>query len=443
MWEGAGGARQTTPEARALPVPTEPRRLSLAMLALASALLVFTCGCLGPAMQLKHQVQPNCTVAEPAFRDSLSAVVGTAFTPSNRVTRLVNGDEIFPALLKAIRSATNTIHFENYLWRSGPLSDEFIAALGERARAGVEVRIIVDAFGSMDLAERDIERLRSAGARFVLYNPTRLHVLPKMNFRDHRKLLIVDGGVGFTGGVCIADEWIGDAETPGQWRETHFRVEGPAVAQLQGVFAANWLKTEGELLFSPKFFPATAPVGDSLVQAFRSGPQDGREMARLVYLSAIASAKHHIRISQSYFVPDELAMEALLAAVERGVKVEIITPSTIDAGAVRRASRSLWPRLLEAGAHIYEYGPAMYHLKIMIVDDLFVTCGSVNFDERSFRINDESNINVLDPELARRLTADFERDKAQSQHITNRQFRRTSWLMRRYEMFMGLFRSQF
>jgi cardiolipin synthase len=253
----------------------------------------------------------------------------------------------------------------------------------------------------------------------------------------------VDGAVGFTGGVCIADEWLGDAETKDQWRETHFQVEGPAVQQLQGVFAANWLKTEGELLFGPKFFPPVAPRGDSVAQAFRSGPQDGREIARLVYLSAIASARTNIRIAQSYFVPDDLAKQALVDAQMRGVKVEIITPGRIDAGAVRRASRWLWPELLHAGVAIYEYGPAMYHCKLMIVDDFFVTAGSVNFDERSFRINDESNINVVDPELAAHLIQHFERDKAQSRQMTPQRWKRTPWYGRLYERMAALFRSQF
>jgi cardiolipin synthase len=415
------------------------RFLSAALLAGAAMMS----GCLGPRMQLKQQVAAVCCVTNGAFCSSLSAIVGTPFVNGNRVTRLLNGDEIFPTMLKAIRSATNTINLENYLWRSGPLSDEFVTALAGRARAGVDVRIITDAFGSMDFDSSDLETLRAAGVKFNFYNPARLHVLPRFNFRDHRKLLIVDGAAGFTGGVCIADEWTGNAEAGGQWRETHFQVEGPVVAQLQGVFAANWLKTEGELLFGEKFFPALTSRGSSYAQAFRSGPQDGREIARLVYLSSIASARTNIRIAQSYFVPDDLAMQALLNACARGVKVEIITPRTIDAGAVRRASRSLWPQLLRAGASIYEYGPAMYHCKFMIVDDVFVTAGSVNFDERSFRINDESNINVLDAQLAAQLIADFERDKAQSKRTTHRKYKKTRWYVRAYENFMGLFRSQF
>jgi cardiolipin synthase A/B len=406
------------------------------------AALIFTSGCMGPRMQLQHQVAVHSSVTNAAFRHSLSSIVGTPFVNGNRITRLMNGDEIFPAMLLAIKSATNTVNLENYMWRSGPLSDEFVAAVCERAHAGVEVRVITDAWGSHDLDDTDVRTMRHAGVKLNFYNPLRPHVLPRMYFRDHRKLLVVDGGVGFTGGVCLSDEWLGDAETENQWRETHFRVEGPAVAQIQGVFAANWLKTHGELLFGERFFPALQSVGPSLAQAFRSGPQDGREMARLVYLSAIAAAQKSIRISQSYFVPDKLAMEAFTNALARGVKIEIIAPSSIDAGAVRSASRSLFPQLLSAGARIYEYGPAMYHCKIMIVDDVFVTAGSVNFDERSFRINDESNINILDTELAAQLIRDFERDKAQSRHITQAKYKKTRWYSRAYENFLGLFRSQ-
>ena len=394
-------------------------------------------------MELRKQVVSECSVTNDVFARSLSSIVGMPFVNGNLITPLVNGDEIFPAMLRAIDSATNTVNLENYLWRSGPVSDEFVAAVCERARAGVEVRVITDALGSIRLKDDDVRRMRTAGVKLHFYNPPRLHGLPKLNFRDHRKLLIVDGTIAFTGGVCIADEWTGDAETKHQWRETHFQVEGPAVGQLQGVFTANWLKTEGELLFGPRFFPPIAPKGESLTQAFRSGPRDGREIARLVYLSAIAAAKTNIRVAQSYFVPDDLAKQALIDAQRRGVKVEIITPGHTDAGPVRMASRWLWPELLHAGVSIYEYGPAMYHCKFMIVDDFFVTAGSVNFDERSFRINDESNINVLDRDLATVLIAQFERDKVQSRQMTARRYKRTPWYGKLYERVAVLFRSQF
>lgn len=392
-------------------------------------------------MELRQQVAPVAAVTDRAFGDSLGAIVGNPFIGGNRVTRLINGDQIFPAMLNAIRSATNTIMFENYMWSSGRVSDQFIAVITERARAGVDVRIIVDALGS-DLNVSDVYRLRRAGVKFVYYNPPWPQFIHRLNYRDHRKLLIVDGAIGFSGGACIADEWAGNAETSEQWRDTHFQIEGPLVAQIQGVFAANWLKTRGELLFGEKFFPPLRPEGDCVAQAFKSSAEGPYEATRLVYLSAIAGARKNIRIAQSYFVPDDLSIEALIDARMRGVRVEIITPSHIDAGAVRRASRSLWPRLLKAGVIFYEYRPAMYHCKIMIVDDFFVTAGSVNFDERSFHINDESNINVLDRDLAAQLIADFERDKAVSTEMTVRRMKRTAWHKRLYESLAGLLRSQ-
>ena len=206
-------------------------------------------------MELSRPVAATTAVTDTAFRDSLAAVIGTPFVGGNRITRLLNGDEIFPAMLRAIVTATNSIMFENYLWSSGPLSDQFIAALTARAWAGVDVRMIVDGFGSnIDFA--DVARLRAAGVKLVFYNPPFPHFIHRLNFRDHRKLLTVDGAVGFNGGACIADAWTGKAEASEQWRDTHFRIEGPLVAQLQGVFADNWLKTEGELIFGEKYFPA-------------------------------------------------------------------------------------------------------------------------------------------------------------------------------------------
>jgi cardiolipin synthase len=392
-------------------------------------------------MELSHPIVTGTTVTNQSFRDSLAGVVGNPFVPGNRITRLLNGDEIFPPMLKAIRSATNSIMFENYLWVSGPLSDQFITALAERARAGVDVRLIVDSFGS-ELRDADVASLRSAGARFVFYNPPWPHFIHRLNYRDHRKILVVDGTVGFCGGACIADAWRGKAKRSDQWRDTHFQIEGPLVAQLQGVFADNWLKTEGELIFGEKFFPPLEAKGDSVAQAFKSSPEGLRETARLVYLSAIASARTNIRIAQAYFVPDDLSIQALIEARRRGVTVEIITPSQTDAGAVRRASRSLWPQLLREGVIFYEYGPAMYHCKIMIVDDFFVTAGSVNFDERSFHINDEANINILDKNIAAQLIEDFEHDKAQSTRTTLRRMRSAVWYKRTYEWIAGLFRSQ-
>ena len=399
-------------------------------------------GCHGPKSELKHSVSFAGSVVEPDFRHFLAEEMHTEFLPGNRVEPLLNGDQILPAMIAAIRSATNSVNLETYIWRSGDMSDEFIQALTERAQTGVEVRCIADGLGTLSLKDEDLKRLRSAGVKFHRFNKPHFFRLHRVNVRDHRKLMIVDGHVGFTGGACIGDAWLGNAETKELWRDTHFRVEGPSVAQIQAIFATNWLKTAGEMLVGNRFYPKLKSNGEMWAQNFASGRQEGGDRARLVYLSAINAARKHIRLEHSYFVPDERALQALLDARERGVEIELITPGNIDANVVRNASRALWPELLRAGVKIYEYHPAMLHCKILIVDDLFVTCGSVNFDERSFDINDESNINVFDATFVARMIADFERDKAQSKRIQLSDLKKTPWHKRFFEQFTLLFRGQ-
>jgi cardiolipin synthase len=411
----------------------------ISIIALCALLLV---GCRGPHVEIRKAIVAPEAVTNVVFRNSLAGYLGNPFVGGNQITRLRNGDEIFPAMLKAIAAATNTISFENYIWDSGRVSDRFIAVLTERARAGVEVRVITDALGS-EINPRDVRLLRAQGIEYRSYNRLQIHNPLAYNVRNHHKILVIDGRVGFTGGVCIADEWSGNARYKDEWRDTHFRVEGPVVAQLQRAFAASWLRTDGEVLFGEKFYPAIESKGDMLAQAFHSSAEGPREATRGVFLASIAAARKSIRIAHSYFVPDGLSRRALVEARQRGVRVEIIVPSTIDAAVVRSAGRSLWPELLRAGVDIHEYGPAMYHCKILIIDDIFVVAGSSNFDERSFHINEEANINVLDAKLAQFLIADFEQDKAKSTHITYEDFKRTPWYQRTYEWMWGLMRAQF
>lgn len=406
------------------------------------ALVYAVCGCHGPKLELKEPISFHDSVTNRAFQDSLAGSLRVEFLSGNRIDPLLNGDQILPAMIAAIRSATNSINLETYIWRSGRMSDAFIDALTERARAGVEVRCIADGLGTLSLKDDDEHRLRNAGIKLVRYNKPRLYLLNRVNFRDHRKLMIVDGRIAFTGGACIGDAWLGNAESKEVWRDTHFRLEGPSVAQIQGIFASNWLKTKGEALLGDKFYPKLESRGNSLAQNFASGRMDGSDSARIVYLTAISAAKKHIRLEHSYFVPDDLALKALIKARQRGVAIDVITPGNIDANIVRNASRTLWPDLLRAGVKIYEYYPAMLHCKIMIVDDAFVTCGSVNLDERSFDINDESNVNVIDSKFAARMIADFERDKAQSKAIHLEDLKRTPLYKRAFEKFTGLFRQQ-
>jgi cardiolipin synthase len=399
-------------------------------------------GCRAPRLHLQERVVAGSSVVEPSFRNSLGGALRTPFVPGNRVSPLVNGDQFVPAIVAAIRAASNSVNIETFIWKSGRMSDQILEPLIERARTGVEVRIIADGLGTYRLVRKDRERMRAAGIRFVRMNPPRLSRLHRLNFRDHRKLVIVDGRVAFTGGFCIGDKWLGNAENEASWRETMVQVEGPVVAQFQGVFSANWLEGTGELLFGENFYPTLEEKGTAVAQHFASGPDENRGAAHLVYVSAIEAARERIVLEQSYFVPDDLSLAALKRARQRGVDVQILTPGNINFNIVRRASRTLWPDLLRAGAQIYEYGPAKLHCKILMVDDAFVSLGAVNFDERSFRINDEQNINVIDREFAAKMLEQFERDRAQSRAITLKELQNTPWRLRMFEWFTALFRSQ-
>jgi cardiolipin synthase len=277
----------------------------------------------------------------------------------------------------------------------------------------------------------------------VKFHPLRWYSLGRLNNRTHRKLLIVDGRVGFTGGVGIADNWLGDAEDPEHWRDSHFRLEGPAVAQMQAAFMDNWMETCAEVLHGEEYFPALEPRGSHAAQVFKSSADDASESVRLMYLLSISSAVRSVRIANAYFVPDSLAVASLVGARERGVTVEIIVPSRhIDTALVRRASRALWGPLLEAGVAIYEYQPTMYHVKVVIVDEVWTSVGSTNFDNRSFRLNDEANLNVLDAEFAAGQADVFEQDKAKSRRITLEEWRRRPWRERAVERLASLLRLQ-
>jgi cardiolipin synthase len=267
--------------------------------------------------------------------------------------------------------------------------------------------------------------MKEAGAEVVKYNPLAWYKPnfwyrpSRINNRTHRKLLIVDGKIGFTGGVGIADEWDGHAQDPKHWRDNHYRIEGPVVAELQSAFMDNWLRTKGSVLHGNAYFPSLPREGSLKAQTFKSSPKGGSESARLMYLVSVASASKNVRMANAYFVPDKLAVDTFLEAAHRGVQIEIIVPGPhIDQQAVRKASRDKWPELLKAGIRIYEYQPTMFHCKYMVVDDAWVSVGSSNFDARSFRLNSEANLNVLNPGFASQQIKVFEQDKARSKEIT-------------------------
>jgi cardiolipin synthase A/B len=382
-------------------------------------------------------------VGDPEFVRTMSVILGPALVPGNRARALVNGDEIFPEMLAAIRGARRSITFEMYIYWKGAVGEQFTAALEERARSGVKVHVLIDALGSQKIEQTVIGRLRDAGAQVRLYNPVRWDTIARMNNRTHRKIMVIDGALGYTGGAGIGDEWSGDAQDAAHWRDTHFRLEGPAVAQMQAAFMENWIEVTGEVLHGPDYFPELRPAGGELAQFMVSSPGGGGESAQLLYLMSIAAARRSIQLSAAYFVPDDNEVRQFVEAAARGVRVQIIVPGPItDTTAVRRASRSTWGELLRAGVEIYEYQPTFYHVKVMTVDGLWVTVGSTNFDTRSFSTNDEANLNVYDRLFAAAQERIFEQDLERSRRITLEQWERRPLSEKLWDHALGLLSSQ-
>ena len=371
-----------------------------------------------PQKELAYQIRDMEGVETAQFSRVIGDLMGPPVVDGNKIVGLYNGDEIFPAMLKAIRAAQKTVTFESYIYWSGKIGEEFVEALSERARHGVKVHVLIDWLGSQKIEDSYVERLRNAGVEVERYHVLRWYNLSRINNRTHRKILVVDGRIGFTGGVGIADEWSGNGMIADKWRDTHFQVEGPVVGQMQSAFMDNWLKTRPEVRQSEDYFPELKPVGTARAQMFKSSSREGGSSVRILYMLAIAAARKSIYLESSYFVPDEQTINELVKARQRGVDVQIIVPGPkTDTLVVRQASRAQWGPLLEAGVKFYEYQPAMFHCKVLIVDEYFASIGSTNFDERSFRLNDEANLNVLDHEFARAEILQFNRDRALSREV--------------------------
>ncbi len=382
-------------------------------------------------------------VDDPQFLRSMGSLLGPPVVGENRVEELRNGEQIFPAMLAAIGAAERTITFETYIYWSGEVGRRFAEALEAKAKAGVKVYVLLDWVGSSQLDDTMLEAMKSAGVEVEKYHRPGWFNLTTMNNRTHRKLLVIDGKVGFTGGVGIGDKWDGAAESPAHWRDSHYRVEGPVVAQMQAAFLDNWLKSHSDVPHGEEFFPPLAPAGTSRAQVFKSSPGEGSASARLMYLLSIAAARRSVHIANSYFVPDQSAVDAIIAARQRGVRVEIIVPGEhIDTEITRKASKSRWGALLDAGVEIYEYGPTMFHCKAMVVDGAWVSVGSTNFDSRSFRLNDEANLNVFDTAFAAQVLASFEADKAKSARVTRAAWQARPLADKVSEFLAGLLRAQ-
>ncbi len=416
------------------------RRASVAATAAVTLLAVN----LIPSQQrIEHRIERRYDTGSPEYFRSLGVLLGPPVLAGNRVQALQNGSEIFPAMLTAIRGAQRTISFESYIYWSGAIGASFAQALSDRARAGVRVHVLLDWVGSQKIEKELLDEMRAAGVQILMYHPLSWYQLARVNNRTHRKLLVVDGRIGFTGGVGIADKWDGNAQDADHWRDSHYRVEGPVVAQMQATFLDNWTKVSGELLHGAEYLPPIAEDGQMPAQMFSSSPDGGADSMQLMYLLVTTAAAKTIDLASAYFVPDDLTSAALVDAMRRGVRFRLIVPGPIiDSDIVRRASRSTWGPLLAAGAEIREYQPTMFHCKVLIVDGLLVSVGSTNFDPRSFRLNDEANLNVYDAAFAAVQTAVFERDFAQSRPVTLAEWEGRPWHEKAIEWAAGLLGSQ-
>ena len=393
--------------------------LVLVTVALTAVAVLLVMNFTGGEKKIERRLTRVHSLEDPLFVHQLGAMLGPAMVGGNRVQVLKNGDEIFPPMLKAIRTAQATITFESYIYWSGDIGREFADALSERARRGVKVHVLLDWVGSAKMDDSLMAGMVEAGVQIRKFHPPHWSHLGRLNNRTHRKILVADGRTAFTGGVGIAQQWTGSAQDPDHWRDTHFQVEGPVVAQMQSVFLDNWIKATGDVLQGAAYFPIIEPVGVQAAQMFSSSPTGGSESMQLMYLLAVTAATRSIDLSASYFVPDELMLRTLIEAVNRGVKVRIIVPGEhIDSDTVRSASRALWGGLLSSGVTIAEYRPTMFHCKVMIVDQMLVSVGSTNFDNRSFRLNDEATLNVMDRGFALQQTQIFEQDMALSRQIS-------------------------
>jgi cardiolipin synthase A/B len=430
--------RPRRPRVYRIPVETY-----LIALALAFALAV-AFSLLSMPKEVGYRMPHRFGVDEEAFLPSAHALSNPSTIAGNRIRVLENGDEFFPAMLSAVAGARKSIDLESYIFWSGQVAGRFRDVLSERARAGVEVRVLLDAVGSgSKLSRADVDAMRSAGCVVEFFHPLRPWMLDTINHRTHRRILVVDGKIAFTGGAGIADVWLGNAEGPGRWRDTVVEIEGPVVAQLQAAFQANWADVRGEALLGEKFFPRLETVGPARAQVLLSSPEASSSATKLLYAVSIASASRRLWLSNSYFLPDSDAMALLIEAAGRGVDVRILVPGKVnDVPATRAGGRSSFGPLLAGGVKISEYGPTMFHAKTMVVDGIFVTVGSANFDNRSFRLNDEVVLTVYDQDVGRRMEQMFEKDLTRSHSYTYEEWRHRPFRERLNEWLISPFRGE-
>ena len=384
------------------------------------------------------RVRTSVAAEDPQFPQYLSRLLGHPLSAGDAYTVLTNGDVAFPAMLKAIDGAKHRISFEGYIFDAGKIGERFTTAFEQAARRGVEVRLIFDSVGAA-VDKAHLERLERAGCKIGWFNPVRSLGLEEVNYRTHRKALVVDGDVAFVGGIGIADQWAMDAEDQPKWRDTHVEVRGPAAINIEGAFHENWIETGG--VVDPDVLPHDdQPNGTAQSIVVWSSPEGGTNAMKLLYLLAIASARRSIDIQSPYLITDESTEWSLTEARRRGVRVRMLVEGDLtDAKPVKFAGRAAYERFLEQGIGVYEYQPAMMHTKALMVDGILSIVGSANFDNRSFELNDELNVAIFDRAVAARLIDDFEQDLTKSKKLDLEEWRSRPLHIRGREKMWSLF----
>ncbi|HEX2455215.1 MAG TPA: phospholipase D-like domain-containing protein [Vicinamibacterales bacterium] len=415
---------------------TRVRRAFVILLAIVAVVIL---GLMFAQDQETLRIRSQFVATDPAHPEYLAALSGADPTRGNQYDVLTNGDQIFPAMLAAIDGARQRISFETYIYDTGEVANRFTEALEKAARRGVQVRLLTDSVGSSGMTIADVDRLRSAGCQVISYNPPHWYRLESVNYRTHRKILVVDGQVGFTGGVGVADHWLGHAQDKDHWRDTQVRLRGPIVRLLEASFYEDFVESTGPI--TPELDPAPAlrdEEGASFV--VRSSPTGGSSDLKRLYLLIIASAQKTLDITSPYFVTDESSLWSLEDAVRRGVTIRILVEGDItDAMPVKYASRAVYDRLLAIGIQISEYQPTMMHTKVLVADGMISMFGSANFDNRSLELNDELNVAVWNRDLAARFTQDLEADLQRARKLELQTWRRRSLLDKTREQFWSYF----
>jgi cardiolipin synthase A/B len=363
------------------------------------------------------RIRTPLAATDPRFPDYLATLIGKPLTAGDTYIVHTNGDQAFPAMLAAIDAAKSRIAFETYIFDTGRVAERFATALEAAARRGVSCQLVLDSVGASNMEVRTIEGLEAAGCRIGWFNQISSFAIEEVNYRTHRKALVVDGDVAFIGGIGIADQWLLDSEGSPRWRDTHFEMRGPAAINVEAAFHENWIETGGEV--EPDLLLHTESAGKAQSIVVWSSPEGGANELKLLYLLAIAAARRTLDVQSPYLITDESTLWSLAEARKRGVRIRLLTEGDItDAKPVKFAGRADYERLMEQGMEVYEYQRSMMHAKAVIVDGTMAIIGSANFDNRSLELNDELNAAVFDRALARRLTSDFDSDLRSSKKLS-------------------------